>query len=139
MLVLAVLLALLAVSTASPASAAGLRGQMLSLINKARVNHGVPELKLDVRLSQHARHHSQRMADLKLVFHSANIATWLSDVNWSLYGENIAKAHSLKRAKSLWMASPPHRANVLNQKFDWVGIGVVHKGSWFWVTAIFYG
>ncbi|HEY7401091.1 MAG TPA: CAP domain-containing protein [Actinomycetota bacterium] len=138
-LVLAVLLALLAVSTATPASAAGLRAKMFSLINDARTNHGVPKLDLDVRLSQHAKHHSRRMADLNLVYHSAQVENWLSDVDWSIYGENIGKAHTLKRVKELWMASPAHKANVLNEKFDYVGVGVVKQGKWFWVTAIFYG
>jgi uncharacterized protein YkwD len=138
-IVLAVLLALLAVTTATPASAASLRGKMFSIINKVRVNHGVPKLDLDVRLSQHARHHSQRMADLNFLYHSAQIATWLSDVNWSIYGENLAKAHTLQRVKELWMASAAHKANLLNEKFDYVGVGVVHEGNWYWVTAIFYG
>jgi uncharacterized protein YkwD len=138
-LVLVVLLAFLAATTATPASAGAYRGQMFSLINKARTNHSVHTVKLNIDLSQAARHHSRRMATLGYVFHTPNIAGKLKDVGWSIYGENIGMAHTLKRVRKLWMASPPHRDNLLNHQFDWVGVGVVHRDGWFWVTAIFYG
>jgi uncharacterized protein YkwD len=139
LLVLGVLLTFLAASTATPVSAGVYRTEMFNIINKARNNHGVPDVKLDDDLSQDARHHSRRMADLGYVFHTPNIAGKLNSVSWSTYGENIGMAHTLKRVRELWMASPPHKANLLNKKFDWVGVGVVRRDGWFWVTAIFYG
>jgi uncharacterized protein YkwD len=138
-LVLGVLLAFLAATMATPAAAGTYRGEMFSLINKARSNHGVHKVKLNIDLSQAARHHSRRMADLGYVFHTPNIAGKLKDVSWSISGETIAMAHKLKRVRKLWMKSPAHRDILLNNKFDWVGVGVVHQGGWFWVTAIFYG
>lgn len=139
LLVLGVLLAFLAATTATPVSAGVYRDEMLSLVNKARTNHNVHTVKLDLELSHDARHHSRRMADLGYVFHTPNVVGKLKDVSWSLYGENIGMAHTLKRVRQLWMASPPHRDNLLNKKFDWVGVGVVHRDGWFWVTVIFYG
>jgi uncharacterized protein YkwD len=139
LLVLGVLLAFLAASTAVPVSAGVNRTKMFNIINKCRNNHGVHDVKLDEDLSQAARHHSRRMADLGYVFHTPDIAGKLSSVSWSTYGENIGMAHKLKRVRQLWMASPPHKANLLNKKFDWVGVGVVHRDGWYWVTAIFYG
>jgi uncharacterized protein YkwD len=139
MLVIAVLLATLAAGSTTPASAGVYRAQMFDIINKARTNHDVDEVKLNVDLSQDARHHSRRMADLGYVFHTPNISGKLKSVSWSTYGENIGMAHTLKRVRELWMASPPHKANLLNEKFDWVGVGVVHRDGWFWVTVIFYG
>ena len=138
-LVLGVLLAFLAATTATPASAGTYRATMFSIINKARTNHDVHAVKLNIDLSQSARHHSRRMADLGYVFHTPNIAGKLKDVSWSISGENIGMAHTMKRVRQLWMASPPHRDNLLNKKFDRVGVGVVHRDGWFWVTAIFYG
>jgi uncharacterized protein YkwD len=139
LLVLGVLLAFLAATTATPASAGTYRAQMFALINQARTNHGVHALKLNIDLSHAARHHSRRMADLGYVFHTPNIPGKLKDVSWSISGENIGMAHTLKRVRKLWMNSPLHRANLLNNQFDKVGVGVVHRDGWFWVTAIFYG
>jgi uncharacterized protein YkwD len=139
LLILGVLLAFLAATTATPASAGTYRAQMFSIINKARTNHGVHAVKLNIGLSQSARHHSRRMADLGYVFHTPNISGKLKKVSWSISGENIAMAHTLIRVRELWMASPLHRANLLNKKYDRVGVGVVRRNGWFWVTAIFFG
>src|ERR671918_146223 len=37
-----------------------------------------------------------------------------------------------------FLATPPHRINLLNPKFRRVGVGVVRRGGLVWVTQIFY-
>jgi uncharacterized protein YkwD len=44
-------------------------------------------------------------------------------------GENLAMVSgcqrtAARRTVAMWMASPPHRANLLNPRFRWVGAGV---------------
>ncbi|MGD9570849.1 MAG: CAP domain-containing protein [Thermoleophilia bacterium] len=44
-------------------------------------------------------------------------------------GENVAmmsgcEAGTARRTVAMWMASPPHRANLLNPRFRWAGAGV---------------
>ena len=39
----------------------------------------------------------------------------------------------------MFMASPPHRRNILNREFDHLAVGVVESGGNVWVTVIFYG
>jgi uncharacterized protein YkwD len=35
------------------------------------------------------------------------------------------------------MASPPHRANILGERFTNVGVGVATDGESYWITQIF--
>jgi uncharacterized protein YkwD len=138
-LVVGVLLALLAATTVTPASAITYRTKMFNLINRARDNHDVHPVKLNLHLSHDALDHSEKMADSGYIFHTSNMTAKLKSVTWSICGENVGMAHSLKRVKDLWMASAAHRANLLNKQFHRVGVGVVHQDGWYWVTVIFYG
>jgi hypothetical protein len=52
-------------------------------------------------------------------------------------GENVAVNVSIPGANSGLMGSPPHRANILSQEFNVVGIGVVWSGSQVWVAQDF--
>jgi uncharacterized protein YkwD len=38
-----------------------------------------------------------------------------------------------------FMASPPHRENILRTAFDHVAIGMARVDGHLWVTVIFYG
>ena len=139
LLVVGVLLALLAVVPVTLASATTLRGRMFSIMNRVRERHDVHDLRLNLRLSGDARHHSRRMAEEGRIFHTPKLQHKLHSYSWTIYGENLAQAGTLKRVKDLWMNSPPHRANLLNGQFRRAGVGVVRDGGWFWVTVIFYG
>ncbi|HET7481500.1 MAG TPA: CAP domain-containing protein, partial [Actinomycetota bacterium] len=44
------------------------------------------------------------------------------------------EVHSLHRA---FMESPPHRANVLDKRFRYLGVGVARDGDMIWVTVLF--
>jgi uncharacterized protein YkwD len=127
------------IATTPARAGTGLRGEMLQLINDARERNDRKALELDVELSKYARRHSQDMADAGGLFHTANLAAKLKDVHWSSAGENIGTGGSLANIKDAFMASKPHRQNVLNRDFDHVAIGVVESGRTFWVTVIFYG
>jgi len=135
---------LLAVSLAAglegPAQATTLRTKMFKIINRVRDHHGRHSLRLNLDLSGVARHHSRRMATDGILFHSSNLSAKVRQYgspNW--WGENLAAAGTLKRVRKLWMHSAEHRANLLNGHFGHVGVGVVKKGGFVWVTAIFYG
>ncbi len=134
-----IVVALVAAGSASPATASGYRSRMLGYINRTRANRGLRELKLNLNLSHYARRHSQQMADRGYLFHTVRMARHLRGTHWTSWGENLAKARTLKRVRELWLKSPDHRFNLLNRRYDHVGIGVVAERRWLWVTAIFYG
>jgi uncharacterized protein YkwD len=112
---------------------------MLVLVNRVRANHGRHTLAVNARLSRYATRHSRRMANQDVLFHTTDLRGRLSRVRWSVCGENVAEAGTLRRVKRLWMRSPEHRFNMLLRAYRHIAIGVVVARHRFWVTAIFYG
>lgn len=109
-------------------------------INGARMNHGVRTLHMGNRLVAIARHHSAEMAQSNSLYHNPNLATDLSSVQFSIAGENVGVGPTLPILHDAFMASPPHRENVLRPEFERVGVGVVTGGDGrIWITIVFSG
>ena len=138
-LVLGVLVAVLVTSAVSPAQASGLRGRMLDSVNRVRVHHDLHRIQLNKRLSHDAHRHSRRMANRGGIFHTADLASRVRRFGATSWGENVAKAGTVRRAKRMWMGSPPHRYNMLRSSYRRAGVGVVRQRGWVWVTVMFYG
>ena len=117
----------------------GLRGRMVPLINDDRADNDRSALELDLELSHYARRHSQDMADAGGIFHTNDLAAKLKGKNWSIGAENVGMGRSLPDLEATFMASTPHRRNILNREFDHIAVGVVVSNGSFWVTVIFYG
>lgn len=138
---LVVLLALAAIGVqggVSPAAAAepGVETQLLSLTNAARARAGLPALQSSSTLVSVARTWSGSMAAKNALAHNPRLASQVS--GWSLLGENVGMGGSAAQVQSLFMASSGHRANILNPKFNRVGIGVVKgSGGMLWFTIDF--
>jgi uncharacterized protein YkwD len=137
--VLGTLLTVLVVGAAAPAQATGLRGRMLHSVNRVRVHHDLRRLHLNVRLSHEAHRHSRRMAHRHAIFHTADLTTLVRRFGATSWGENVAKAGTLRRVKRLWMGSPDHRYNMLRSSYRRAGVGLVRVHGWLWVTVMFYG
>ena len=127
------------VATAPAHAGTGLRGQMLQLTNDHRAHHDCAALQLDLQLSRYAKRHSQDMADAGGIFHSDDLAAKLKGKDWSAGGENVGVGTSVTDLEAAFMASTPHRRNILDRDFDHVAIGVVESDGDLWVTVIFYG
>jgi len=124
----------------TPAHAATLlRSTMVPLINDDRADKDCAALKLDLELSRYAKRHSRDMADEGEIFHTEDLAAKLKGKRWSIAGENVGMGPSLSDLEAAFMASTPHRRNILNREFDHVAVGVVESQGNFWVTVIFYG
>ena len=140
---LAFLLAAVLVSSGigiTPAHAGtGLRAQMVPLINDDRADKDRTALELDLELSRYAKKHSQDMADAGGLFHTSDLAAKLKGKHWSIGAENVGVAPDLRDLEDMFMASTPHRRNILNREFDHFAVGVVESDGNFWVTVIFYG
>jgi uncharacterized protein YkwD len=79
------------------------------------------------------------MADAGELFHTGDLAAKLRGLRWSVGGENVGVAPSLDDLQDAFMASKPHRSNILREGYDHTAIGVVQSDGNFWVTVIFYG
>jgi len=116
-----------------------LRAEMAPLINDDRADKDRAALELDLELSRYAKRHSQDMVDAGALFHTIDLAAKLKGKHWSIGGENVGVAPSLPDLEDMFMASTPHRRNILNREFDHFAVGVVESDGNFWVTVIFYG
>ena len=102
--------------------------------NKAETRGRAHPLKWDPRLGRAALAHSQDMAARHYFSHvdpkglSPVERFYYAGVQWTAMGENIAKDPTAMRAEQDFMSEPRfksnHRANILDSKFNRVGIGI---------------
>lgn len=110
--------------------------KMLNLVNQARAGAGLPALKADEELIKLARLKAQDMIKRGYFSHTSPIYGSPFDmmkaagVSYRYAGENLAGAYSVNTAHTNLMNSPGHRANILNNNFKSVGIGIVNGGPY---------
>jgi uncharacterized protein YkwD len=105
--------------------------------NNARASHGLPRVYLDPQLSRTATKHNWKMVNQKLLFHTTNAQFYSWVTNWSMLGENVGEGGGVRSLQKAFMHSPEHRANILESKFKYVGVGVTKKNGLMWVTVQF--
>ncbi len=121
--------------TASAEEPAAVEAELLTLINESRRRAGLPPLEPMPALAEVARAHSRDMADNRYVAHnSRNGATpgqRLRDANLlsGLSLENVARGYGAREIHDGLMASPGHRANVLDRRVTHVGIGAAREAG----------
>lgn len=104
---------------------------VLRLLNDVRANAGLGRLRADERLRAAARAHSRDMARRDFCAHDnpdgVTPAERMLSAGYPAPGaENVARGQESPRAvMDAWLASPGHRANLLNPRFTAIGVGVV--------------
>ena len=83
--------------------------------------------------------HNVAMATKQRLFHSSDLGYKLRYYNWHSWGENVGAGVTPYGLFKAYMASPEHRANMLSNGFDRVGISFVERHGILWSTLIFYG
>jgi uncharacterized protein YkwD len=111
--------------------------QTLALVNQERVKRGYPILKLDPRLTEAARKHSQEMACRNYFSHQSldgsnpfeRMAAEYYPMEYA--AENLYAGNQIYNTPAMafdgWMNSPGHRAAMLNPIFDEVGVGYYYN------------
>lgn len=121
-------------TVANPQPRPDLEAQMLLLVNRERLAHGLNPLVADPALTEVARAHSRDMFARGYFSHIAPDGKDPFDrmrgaqVRYLTAGENLALAPTLPQAHQGLMNSPGHRANILRPAFGRVGIGIVDGG-----------
>jgi len=117
------------------------RWQMKRATNHSRLSHDVRRVDLDEALSELARQHSAAMARRDSLFHTNDPASvYLKGKNWHYWGENVGvTGGSIDGLEKAFMASTPHRVNILNRSFRHVAIGTYRADGLLWVTVFFWG
>ena len=97
-------------------------------MNVVRARHGAPPLRVGRALTRAARAHSADMARRNYFDHGQFVQRLRSfGVRAPYVGENLAYSTGPMAAMAIvqmWVASPPHRRNLLDRKFRRIGVGV---------------
>jgi len=149
-LVAALLAAVVAVAAPGTARSSGSTGTraltpldsgILARVNQIRAEHRLAPLRVNRRLVSAADKHSRDMVARGFFDHDSASGTFAqrldrlygasSSGGWSA-GENILwspEPLDPKRAVEIWMASAPHRANILSPKWREIGVGAVARAA----------
>jgi uncharacterized protein YkwD len=110
--------------------------RIFDLTNKAREEEKLPPLKLNATLVKVARAHSTNMAKQEKMAHELdgkNPSQRIKDSNYaaSWGGENVGttKGGTPEDIFKMWMDSEKHKANILKDKYEEIGIGIARNAK----------
>ena len=103
--------------------------------NRERAAAGLPAIQWDALLAASARYHAQMMAQRNSLSHQfpgeapVQQRATQAGARFSVIAENVAEGPSVSGLHAQWMHSAPHRANLLANDMNAVGIAVVQHGN----------
>jgi uncharacterized protein YkwD len=145
--IIASLFVALVPAAASALTANQIRDRLYAKIDRVRDNHDLRHLNRNAKTAYWARDHSAWMGrqsglPITRLIHDRDTELWAevpSDAQWR--AENIAFANTGPGVATIihrtLMASPGHRANILARRATHMGIGVVKRDGFVWVTQRF--
>ncbi len=114
-------------------------------VNQYRQSRGLPPLKLDARISEQSRVHSEAMASGEVPFShngfEGRVKAIAKDIPYRQAAENVAYnmgySNPGEQAVEGWINSPGHRKN-MEGNYDFTGIGITKnaKGEYY-LTQVF--
>lgn len=120
-------------ATGTPISVA--EQYLFNAANAERAQRGLPPVKWDPALFGAAAFHADAMAAHGTISHQFAGEPELSTrgaragAHFSVISENVAMAPNAIEIHDMWMKSPHHRDNLLDQQVDHVAIRVVRRGG----------
>ena len=125
--------------------------RFVDLVNYERWWRGENQLTVDPKLVEASRAHSREMGEMGYFDHhspTAGLETAMDRYlalaerrpSWAYLGENLfyCSITDVNRGHDSLMKSAPHQANILNPKFERIGVGVYKASNGeFWVTQMF--
>lgn len=121
-----------------------LEEEMISLVNSERKKRGLNTLEFDVNLRETGRVHSKDMFERGYFSHYSPEGESVADraqrqgISYLIIGENLAYAPSLEIAHDGLMNSEGHRANILSDSYNKIGIGIMDGGIYgLMITQVF--
>jgi uncharacterized protein YkwD len=109
---------------------------MVTLVNHERQSVDVQPLRVNLAMTDVARAYAKRMLLERFFSHYDNEGNDVADrfenasVRFLVAGENLAYAPDLVTAHDGLMHSEGHKRNILDKRFNKVGIGVIDAGAW---------
>jgi uncharacterized protein YkwD len=125
--------------------------QISDLANAERRGKGLGELTTNPLLVRVARQHSREMCERGYFDHASPVAELKTPMKrylqalgyvpkWACVGENLFYCSIVDpvRGHHCLMDSPAHRDNMLDERFEQIGVGVhISSDGRFWVTQVF--
>jgi uncharacterized protein YkwD len=113
----------------------------LTRTNDLRRSVGVAPLKNHATLNQKAESWAHHMASTGRLQHST-LTAGLGSINWSALGENVGYSSPRNLVylsiHNAFVASPSHRANLVNRNYTHMGVGVAKDSAGrVWVVEVF--
>ncbi len=136
------------VAWASPNDPVGDEQAFVDAINETRAEVNLPPLIVHPDLVEVARSWSDSMRKVHVVTapaegsgctisHNPNLK-YILPKQWAGLGENVGCGNAdLRTIHQKFVDSPHHYENIVNPKFDKVGIGIVYEGDMMFVTEQF--
>ena len=109
--------------------------ELFRLTNRDRAEAGLPELQWNEWLAQAARKHAAEMARRGRLSHQFPGEAGLRDriaatsLHFDASGENVAVGPNTTEINQGWMLSSGHRANILDARYNSIGVAVVRVGE----------
>jgi len=126
----------------SGAALSPLESGVLVDINAFRRSHDLVPLKLNAKLGAAALAHTEQMAQDGYFAHESadgslfwkRIQSFYASSPWSYWsvGENLLWSSpdvTPSGALKMWLASPEHRANLMNRRWREIGVAAVHEAA----------
>lgn len=129
-LALAVVLALV-LTACFPSGSQSVADEM----NADRRENGRRTLPTHAALNRKAEAWADKLAQDNRLSHST-LTSGLPSC-WRGVGENVGYGSSIPAVQSAYMKSTAHRANILNTKWDYVGVGSATRGSRVFTVQVF--
>lgn len=107
--------------------------ELVELVNRTRKEQGLQPLEVNQSLREIARIKGDDMIENNYFEHqSPNYGSPFEmmkqkGIKYSLAGENLAEARTVEKAFEDLMESPKHKENILEPKYDEIGIGIVES------------
>jgi len=117
--------------------------QLFDLVNHEREKAGLSKLEWSDRLAQAALAHSKLLAENRDLSHQFSGEPILQErvgaigLRFNSVAENVAAAPDVNTAHAALMKSPGHRANILHQDYNAIGISIVERDHELYVTQDF--
>jgi hypothetical protein len=117
--------------------------QLLDLVNHEREKAGLNKLEWNDRLAEAAEAHSKLLAENRDLSHQFSGEPILQErvgatrLRFNSVAENVAAAPDVDTAHTALMKSPGHRANILHQDYNAIGISIVERNHELFITQDF--
>jgi len=119
------------------------QSKLLDLVNHERETHSLPKFQWDDHLAQSAAAHAQLVVQREELSHQFPGEAPLGErigatgLRFNAAGENLAYAPTIEEVHTGLMNSPPHRANILDPKYNAVGFAIVPLNGELYVVQNF--